>query len=963
MNGEIICVGTELLLGNIVNTNARFLSEELAALGINVYNQSVVGDNELRIKQELGAALKRSQLVILTGGLGPTEDDMTKECVASYFSLNLVEDPKSRAQIEAYFKRTGRVMAQSNYKQAMMPKGAYIFKNDVGTAPGCAIEHEKNTVIILPGPPSEMEYMFNNYVKPYLERKSQNVIVSHKVRIFGESESKIEAQLKHLTHLHNPTVAPYANEGELFLRVTAKAGSKVAADSLCKPVINSIVETLGDCVYGVDCDSLQSVVVEMLKKENLKIATAESCTAGMLSSMITEVPGSSEVFEFGISAYANRVKVNALGVPAEIIERHGAVSEHTAAYMAMGVRKISGADIGIGITGVAGPGASESKPVGLVYIALADRHNIWIRKTTLGHGNSEREKVRRNSAKTALDLIRRYLIAKPDVLSGGFAIGSAPKVMTEQPSVNRPIVPAAKTVTPAASGSGFTDYELAQMINSVAQNDHYEPVTEEDAMEYAKQQSEYLAFVDDEPMSQEDARPSFVDRILILLGIKKVPQAEGETEYITKEDDNDAEDDTPVIESDENSADIVTAVEPEHDDEVDTPAPVKAEENSSKVDEAPAAKKAGFFERVMKYIKSFIPWKGDKIGEIIRKLVFIISLIALILSSVYIVDYFHESDVQNDIVDEVRKEYNADNVEKDEDGVFFSFEEVIKRNSDTRAWITIPGTLVDNPVVLGADNNFYLKHNFLKEKSRYGTLYFDAQSEITAEAVSQNLVIYGHEMKDGSMFGTLKRYKDLNFYRQYPVFSMRTLYDDAQYKIFSVFITNASPEQDNGYVFEYRTPNFTSQDAFLALVSQYRDRSIINTGVDVVEGDRLVTLSTCTGEFTNARLVIVARRIREGEEPSIDLTQVSVNENPLYPQAYYDKKGIKNPFKGVSTDSSSEESTSSEDLSSDSTSGDTSSDTSSQDAVSSEDTVSDDALSSDTVSDNTQSTDSNIQNA
>lgn len=895
MNGEIICVGTELLLGNIVNTNARFLSEELAALGINVYNQSVVGDNEARIKQELSAALKRSQLVILTGGLGPTEDDMTKECVASFFSLGLIEDTESRTKIEEYFKRTGRTMAKSNYKQALFPKGAYIFKNDVGTAPGCAIEHGGNTVIVLPGPPAEMEYMFHKYVKPYIEKKSREVIVSHKVRIIGESESKIEAQIKHLTKLHNPTVAPYANEGELFLRVTAKASTTLAADSLCKPVINTIIETLGDCVYGVDYENIQTAVVNMLKEKKLKIATAESCTAGMLSSMITEVSGASEIFEFGISAYANRVKVNALGVPEEIIKKHGAVSEHTAAYMAMGVRKMSGADLGIGITGVAGPGASESKPVGLVYIALADKQNVWIRKTTLGHGNSEREKVRRNSARTALDLVRRYLCSLPEIMEGGFAIGSAPRVLLQQPAISgRQTIPVKTVRQNAMPGKTFTDLELAQMITTVAQNDHYEPAVKEDAIEYAKNQSEYLSsFEDDEiPAVSELAAMSVKQRLLSLFGRKTAVQ-ENPTDFITE-----VHEDNEIPEPIEVKTDmILDSTEP---DEI----PVK-EKLSKKAPASPAEnKESGIKFRFMRFFKSLLPWKGDKLGEIIRKLVFIISLVALILSSAYMIDYFRESDTQNEIVDEVREIYKQEVTEKDDDGVYLSFEEVIKKNNDTKAWLTIPGTKVDNPVVLGKDNNFYLKHNFLKEKSRYGTLYFDAASDIEADYTSQNLVIYGHEMKDGSMFGTLKRYKNLNFYKENPTFTMRTLYDDATYKIFSIFITNASPEQDNGYVFEYRTPHFTTQDVFLAFVSQLKERSIINTGVDVLEDDRIVTLSTCTGEFTDARLVIVARRVRDGEDATVDPKEVSVNENPRYPQAYYDKKNIKNPYRFDGTDSS-----------------------------------------------------------
>ena len=435
MNGEIICVGTELLLGDILNTNAQFLSAELAALGISIYNQSVVGDNEQRIRLLLAEAVKRSKIIVFTGGLGPTEDDLTKESVAAFFGLPLVEDGQSLKHIEDYFKRTGRKPASSNFKQALAPSGAHIFKNDVGTAPGYAIESHGCTVIIMPGPPSEMQPMFLNYVKPYLRSLTDSTLVSHNINIFGEMESAVEEKVKRFTKLSNPTTAPYAKEGEVRLRVTASGGSCSAADSLCRPVIQEITKAVGDSVYGIDSKGLQYEVVRLLKEKGMKIATAESCTAGLLSALITEVAGASEVFEFGISAYANRIKTEALGVPQYILEKYGAVSEHTAAYMALGVRKLADADIGLGITGVAGPGASENKPVGLVYIALADRNNIWVRKTTLGHGSDEREKVRRNSAKTALDLARRYLCSLPYTMQGGFKIGTAPTVLNSQPPI------------------------------------------------------------------------------------------------------------------------------------------------------------------------------------------------------------------------------------------------------------------------------------------------------------------------------------------------------------------------------------------------------------------------------------------------------------------------------------------------------------------------------------------------
>ncbi len=863
MNGEIICVGTELLLGNIVNTNARFLAEEMASLGINVYNQSVVGDNEGRIKQELGVALRRSQIVILTGGLGPTEDDITKESVASFFSLNLTEDEDSRRRIDKYFKRTGRIAVKSNYKQALVPKGAHIFPNDIGTAPGCAVEYNENTVIILPGPPAEMEAMFLNYVKPYLLSKTRETIVSHNIRIFGEMESSVEEKIAQYTKFQNPTLATYASEGEVSLRVTAKAHNRIMADNLCLPIINTVCDTLGDCVYGVDSGEIQSVVVEMLREKGLKVATAESCTAGLLSAMITEVPGASEIFDLGVSAYANQIKTGALGVPESVIEKYGAVSEHTAAYMAIGVRKVANADLGIGITGVAGPAASESKPVGLVYIALADKNNIWIRRATFGHGTNERDKIRRSSAKTALDLLRRYLCSLPLVMEGGFATGSIPVAMDTQPAIAKAAEKPVKIIEKkpvTTSQSTFSDKELADMINAVAQIDEHEQLSKEEVEAYRQTQSGYIAFTDYDDNYENGKKRRLFKR---------------KRGY----------EDTPV-----DSAGMITSSDEDPNE------PITTEDGKTIY----LSKKAYF----MKFLSTLIPWKGDAVKDIIRKTLFLIAILTLIVSSVYIVDYFYEQNKQTTVIEEIRESYSLvkSSTEKNQDGQYQSFNNLLSQNSETKAWIYIPGTEVDNPVVLHDDNDFYLEHNFLKEKSRYGTLFFDSQSTILSYGISQNLIIYGHNMNDGSMFGTLKRYKNVNFYKENPIIKLKTLYDDSKYKIFAIMITGATPEQSGDYTFDYRTTAFASQNDFLEWIQQVKSRSIINTGIDVQAEDRIITLSTCTGEFDDARLVIMARRVRTGEYSDIDETLVSVNSSPRYPQAYYDKKGIENPYAESSAD-------------------------------------------------------------
>ncbi len=419
MNAEILTVGTELLLGDILNSNSQFLSREMAAYGIDILYQSTVGDNRERLKNALELALGRCNMVIVTGGLGPTEDDLTRETVAEYFNLPLELHEESERRIREYFAATGREYAENNQKQAMLPQGCEVFPNDHGTAPGCAVEKYGQHVILLPGPPRELVPMFTEYVVPYLSARCDSTIHSHTVGVFGVPESVVDERLHDLMQGENPTVAPYAKDGEVVLRITAKAETAEQADALCAPIIAEIRERLGAAVYGVDAGNLQKTVVSLLKEKELKIATAESCTAGMLSGRLTEVSGASEVFECGVAAYPKEIKHQVLGVPESVLKEKGAVSPETAAAMAMGARRVGEAAIGIGITGVAGPDPSEGKDVGTVYVALADERRVWVKKVFTGHGEGDREHIRYVATSHALDMARRYLEAYPGVMAGG----------------------------------------------------------------------------------------------------------------------------------------------------------------------------------------------------------------------------------------------------------------------------------------------------------------------------------------------------------------------------------------------------------------------------------------------------------------------------------------------------------------------------------------------------------------
>ncbi len=409
MNCEIICVGTELLLGDILNTNAQYLSRELAALGIGMHRQQVVGDNPQRMGEAIAEALERSDLIILSGGLGPTADDLTKEICCEVMGAELVPDKEILQEIKKYFEAKGLIMPENNSKQAMVPKeNGIVFKNAHGTAPGCAIEKNGKIAIMLPGPPRELMPMFENSVKPYLIKKTGGVILSKHVRTFGIGESDMASRVEDLLNGENPTVAPYAKSGEALLRVTAKAETQQKAAAMCDETIEKIKQRIGKYIYGIDCESLEEKAVELLKRSGKTVALAESCTGGYIAKRITDIPGSSSVFEWGIVSYSNAVKQRLLGVSDETLSSYTEVSEQAAAEMAQGALRLSGADFALSVTGFAGPDASDDgRPAGLAYISLACGEKTAVRE--LRTGKSDREYNRYVTASTALHMLVTYI--------------------------------------------------------------------------------------------------------------------------------------------------------------------------------------------------------------------------------------------------------------------------------------------------------------------------------------------------------------------------------------------------------------------------------------------------------------------------------------------------------------------------------------------------------------------------
>jgi len=409
MNAEIIAVGTELLMGQIANTNAQYLSSRLNNLGMNVYYHSVVGDNPERLKAVLRQALERSDVVVTTGGLGPTKDDLTKETIAELLGLRLVLHQESLERIRKYFKNQKRCMSENNVKQAYIPEGSVIIPNNNGTAPGCIVQKDGKTVVMLPGPPRELIPMFEDTVFPFFEGKTNQVINSRMLKIFGIGEADVETRIMDMIEKQtNPTIAPYVGTGEISLRVTARGSSRDEVDALIAPVVEKIKERLYPHVYSDSGETLEEVVVRLLSDKGWTVSTAESCTGGMLASRIINVPGASVVFDRGFVTYSNEAKMQELGVNRKTLEKWGAVSRETAEEMVRGLVERTKTTAGLAVTGIAGPGGgTPEKPVGLVYVSAFLNGRVETLKLNLA---GDRQRIRTVSCHNALDLLRKMLL-------------------------------------------------------------------------------------------------------------------------------------------------------------------------------------------------------------------------------------------------------------------------------------------------------------------------------------------------------------------------------------------------------------------------------------------------------------------------------------------------------------------------------------------------------------------------
>ena len=412
MNAEIISVGTELLLGETINTDAADVARVLSEYGINVFWQTVVGDNRPRLEHAVRVAKERSDIIITTGGLGPTCDDLTKEVVAAAFGKQLVLFPEEEARLRELYRQRNTYMTENHLQQVYLPEGCEVLVNDWGTAPGCAFEAEDTLVIMLPGPPLECGPMVEHRVRPLLAKRSDSLILSHSVRIFGIGEGTMEFRLRDLMNsMTNPTLAPYAKEGETLVRITAKAKTEAEAEAMIAPWIERVRQELGEFAYTVDAENIQSYATRRLIESGKTIAVAESCTGGLVGDLITNTPGASEVFLGGLIVYTDEMKKRLLGVDAEVLAEHGAVSREVAVQMAEKAREKVGTDLALSLTGLAGPGDDGVHTVGTVFVALAAPEATYVRR--LYKDKWGRERIKHAAANHAFDMLRRYLDGLP----------------------------------------------------------------------------------------------------------------------------------------------------------------------------------------------------------------------------------------------------------------------------------------------------------------------------------------------------------------------------------------------------------------------------------------------------------------------------------------------------------------------------------------------------------------------
>ncbi|MBC8570559.1 class B sortase [Zongyangia hominis] len=744
MTAYLIGAGDEQLLGSLGNSQAKTLLRELEAIGVQIRGQASAAGDRQKLGSLLTTALPKSDLMIITGKIGPGENDFAREMVCRGLGLPLELDRNQLHILEEKCEQRGTMMPPSYQKLAMLPRGATVFENPMGMAAGFAMTRGHQCVIMLPGAPGEYLPMLIHQVVPFLAVRSTAPVVSRTIALMNLSLADAARELGALAQQTRPAVCLYEKEGQPFIRVTVCAPTLAEAQSLAVPAMKAAAAKLEPYVCGIDVGSMEEALVKRLRGAQMSVATAEIGTGGVLKRRMLAAPGAGAVYDFGVMAGSERVKHQVLMIPDKILKKYADGSEQMAAAMAIGVREAGNAHLGL--AAVCAQGREGENLPGTTYVAVSDGENVWVRKTDAASHRKNAPILGCAAASAAMALGQEYLLGSDALKKAGTPVATA----------------LAGKVRVLEAGSAAS--------------------------------------------TADPNRPWY----------KKLASA-------------------------------------------------------------------------------ILPQKGDSMRDKIRKIILLLAVVVFVASAVYIGSYFYESFHNKKLNEDLSSLMGTGDIPDGyPDDYLAKFGALYEQNPDIAGWLKIDGTGVDYPVVqTDADNGeYYLRRDFTGASNQHGVPFVD--NRVDQKAPSTNTIIFGHNMKDGQMFGELIKYRDLEYYKQHPVISYDSVYREGKYKIISIFITNTMAE--HGPVFDYHNfINATSNDNMAQFLNQLKLRTIINTGVDVNTSDTLLTLSTCTYEFKEARFVVVARRVRDGEDASVDVSKASVNPQPFYPDVWYQLYGGSKP--------------------------------------------------------------------
>lgn len=831
MDAEIINIGSEILIGDTINNSQQFIASELANIDINVYCSNTAGFDPMRLRELLSIALTRSDIILLIGGMGPNVEDITKQTVCEALGLTLVPHEISRARIQEYCANNGIMLTDTIMSMADMPAGSVVFKNENGMCPGCAIRSSKQCIVMLPSSTVEMMPMIKKYVVQYLKQLTDGAVFSQVINIFSLNLTlhDVEEKLGNLLSSTNPTVKCIEMTGEVRIRVTAKTSTEQISRETAAPVIRQILQIFGNDAYGMNVSGIEEIVVRELKERKMTLSTAESCTAGIISKRVTDIPGSSRVFEMGAATYSSNKKSDMLGVSEKIIQRYGAVSPEAAAAMAVGARRLAGSTLAVSTTGIAGPGGGTPlKPVGLVYIALADKENVWIRKTLIQKPGMDRDYVRQVAATTALNLVRMYINSLPYLMPGYEPLGEgvresyfdestvlSPQAVKlaassipvaslgmAQPSSNMPqALPPANTTAPAA------------MQNRPRTAPTPPPMQNTPPAMRAPQQSSMQSQQLKGKKKAKRTASDIVQRVLFYISLVVMLCCGGYLLYNLVIMPQLAESNFNDFRESHESVEVATSVNGVWStaSSSDAPAVIERLEDGT----------LKSFEPLLKLNKDIIGWIT----------------------------------VPSTVIDYPVVQYPDDVAYNEKHGEYY-----------------------------------YLHRDISGEYDKNGTIFAYHDCKFDVGTVSRNTILFGHHMRSGIMFANLLKYDvyksgGLAFYKENPVIRFDTKYDEGEWVIFSVMKVNTLNKHGEPFLFIRST--FENDQDFENYIAQVRARSIIDTYgcIDVNSSDELLTLSTCSYEYDEFRTVIVARRIRDNET-SIDVSTAFVANDPVMPDVW-----------------------------------------------------------------------------